>query len=77
MPAPAANSLRRSGIVGSFWLFIDRSFSQKIERESHLSETILPSYCQHKADGYLTALSETFIHPSPFPDKNVIFLSRC
>ncbi|WP_308071196.1 hypothetical protein, partial [Escherichia coli] len=77
IPAPATNSLRRSGIVGAFWLFIDRSVSQKIEHESHLSETILPLDCQHKADGYLTALSEMLSHPSLFPDKNVISLSRC
>ncbi|KXB46756.1 hypothetical protein HMPREF0208_00642 [Citrobacter koseri] len=69
--------MRRSGIVGAFWLFIDRSVSQKIEHESHLSETILPLDCQHKADGYLTALSEMLSHPSLFPDKNVISLSRC
>ncbi|WP_261372926.1 hypothetical protein [Yersinia intermedia] len=77
IPAPATNSLRRSGIVRSFWLFIDRSVSQKIEHESHLSETILRRDCQHKADGYLTALSETLSHLSPFPDKNVISRSRC
>ncbi|MEJ1644120.1 hypothetical protein SMA60_28275, partial [Escherichia coli] len=57
------------GIVGAFWLFIDRFVSQKIKHDSHLGGTILPSDCQHKADGYLTALSETPTYPVYFLTK--------
>jgi hypothetical protein len=67
--------LRRSGIVGAFWLFIDRSVSQKIEHESPLSEIILLLASQHKADAYLTALSGTLPHPGRFLTK-MLFLGH-